>query len=439
MIRIIHGEIWSNNTLELDKIICEFQSCVRYCYNRFFKEPKLRFNEVRKLAKVKYPKLNTRQISDAVVQGQALKTRYKNKKIIFGGRKAWEDYKLGNITKEQWLFFRDKQIYLRGDKTQKGNLNARIAGDTLRFNIGKRKWEEYKLFFPKKYQSSLQELLVSRRAYNVRLIRKDAHCFRIVVDYQVESPSTNIDFKNGVIGIDTNPDRIAIANVNKDGNLIETKSLLKNRILCGSRQKRDYDLGCLVKQIINYAIEKNKGLVFEDLKFRRNFKPYERKWNRKKSNFVWKRFINLLEYKCIENGIEYKKVNPAYTSVIGKYKYRWMYKINIHESAAYVIGRRGLGYNEKLSFYKLSHKQVKEAVLGTLAEKYRNKRVHSWVLWKVLNDNIEAILTGLRVRLADLKEFAGNIRNKSENLLGKIFQQELLTGSENCTIERSSI
>jgi len=114
----------------------------------------------------------------------------------------------------------------------------------------------------------------------------------------------------------------------------------------------------------------------------------------------------------------------------GKYKYRWMYKVSIHESAAFVIGRRGLGLNEKLSFYKLDTKRVKEAVLGTLAEKYRNKRVHSWVLWKALNDNVEAILTGLRVRLADLKEFAGTIRYKSENLLGEIFLQELLVGSE---------
>jgi len=107
-----------------------------------------------------------------------------------------------------------------------------------------------------------------------------------------------------------------------------------------------------------------------------------------------------------------------------------MHKINIHESAAFVIGRRGMGFNEKLSFYKLSTRAVKQEVLRTLAGKYENQKHHSWRLWKTLDDNIEAILTGLRVRLADLKEFAGTIRYKSENLLGEIFLQELLIGSK---------
>ena len=107
-----------------------------------------------------------------------------------------------------------------------------------------------------------------------------------------------------------------------------------------------------------------------------------------------------------------------------------MHKVSIHESAAYVIGRRGLGYNEKLSFYKADAKKVKELVLGTLAEKYRNRKVHSWSLWKHLNDNIEAVLTGLQVSLADLKEFVGNIWYRGEILRGKVFLQELLAGSK---------
>ena len=89
-----------------------------------------------------------------------------------------------------------------------------------------------------------------------------------------------------------------------------------------------------------------------------------------------------------------------------------------------------MGLNEKLSFYKADAKKVKELVFGTLAEKYEGRKVHSWSLWKHLNDNIEAVLTALRVRLADLKEFVGSIRYKSGNLLGEIFLQELLAGSK---------
>ena len=72
---------------------------------------------------------------------------------------------------------------------------------------------------------------------------------------------------------------------------------------------------------------------------------------------------------------------------------------------------------------------MKELVLGTLAEKYRNRKVIHGRLWKHLNDNIEAVLTGLPVRLTDLKEFVGNIWYRGENLRGEVFLQELLAGA----------
>ena len=331
------------------------------------------FNDVRKAAKVKYLMLNTRQVSDAVVQAQAYNTRLKGKKVVFGGRKAWENLKSGTITKDEWLKHRDSQIYCRGDKTHEGNLNIRIVGKTLRITVGTRKWVSYKLFVPEKYRRELKTLLASGQAYNIRLKCKDDQYFKVMIDYQIEPPEVFIDFQNGVIGVDTNPDRIAVADVTADGNLIATETLINNRILFGSSDKRDYDIGCLVKKVIGYAQERSKGIIFEDLKFDKD-KSGSKKWKRKQSNFVWKKFITLLERKCIENGIQYKKVNPAFTSIIGKYKYRWMYKTSIHESAAFVIGRRGLGYNEKLSFYKADAKKVKELVLGTVPENLRKSR-----------------------------------------------------------------
>lgn len=473
MIRVIHGEIWSEDFTELNNLIRDFQSCVRFCYCRFDKD-KLEFNDVRKAAKLKYLTLNTRQISDAVLQGQTLlkvqkvqleeladkkeeieaklqkkklmeKARQKlqaklqctakkldNPKLVFGGRKAWDDLKASIITKEEWTKRRDNQIYARGDATKDGNLNIRIIGDTLRITVGTRKWATYKLFVSDKFQEELKKMLVSGCAYNIRLVRKDDQHFKVITDYQVDEPERviGVGFENGVIGVDTNPDRIAIANVSADGNLVEAKTFTNNRILYGSTNKRDYDIGCLVKNVINYAKEQNKGIVFENLEFKKD-KSGSRQWKRMQSNFVWRKFLTLLERKCIEHSIQYKKVNPAFTSIIGKYKYRWMYKVSIHESAAYVIGRRGLGYNEKLSFYKQNTGRVKAEVLKTLAGKYEGKRIHSWVMWKALNDNIEAVLTGLQVRLADLKEFVGNIWYRGESLRGEIFLSELIAGS-NC-------
>jgi hypothetical protein len=84
----------------------------------------------------------TRQKLEAKLQHIAKKLD--NPKLVFGGRKAWEDLKAGVITKEEWIKKRDNQIYARGDATKNGNLNIRIIGDNLRITVGTRKWVTYK-------------------------------------------------------------------------------------------------------------------------------------------------------------------------------------------------------------------------------------------------------------------------------------------------------
>jgi hypothetical protein len=133
--------------------------------------------------------------------------RLEHPKLVFGGRKAWDDLKAGVITKEQWSKRRDGQIYCRGDKTQKGNLNIRIMpDDTLRITVGTRKWVSYKLFVPEKYHDRLKVLLVSGQAYNVRLKRKDDQHFKVMIDCQMDepTPTSGIGFENGVLGVENN-------------------------------------------------------------------------------------------------------------------------------------------------------------------------------------------------------------------------------------------
>ncbi len=402
MIKVIHGEIYSSNFSQLNQLVEDFSSCIRFSYNRF-KKDKLEFNDVRRTSKKKYPSLGSNYAADAVVQGKAFYTRFKEQKIIFGSRKKWKKFKAGLISKEEWKNIKNNQIYSRGNKNKKGNPNLRIVDNKLRVTVGTRQFVFYQLFIPQKFKRELNLLIESGRAYNVRLIRKDKNHFRAVVDYKIENPLVRVDFANGAIGVDTNPDRIAICEITKDGNFIKSFSLINNKLQFASANKRDYEISLLVKQIISFAKEKSKGVVIENLKFKKNF-DWNHKLNRIKSNFTYRKFLELLVRKCIENGITYKKVNPAYTSIIGKLKYKDIYKMNTHESAAYVIARRGLGYNERLSLRGYNHNKVKESVFRTLAGKYKDKKVHSWSLWKCLNDNIKVVLTGLSSDTFNLKE-----------------------------------
>ena len=82
---------------------------------------------------------------------------------------------------------------------------------------------------------------------------------------------------------------------------------------------------------------------------------------------------------------------------------------------------------------------MKEAVFHHLEGK-KNKRVHSWIMWKTLGDNKEAVLTGLSSRMTDLKESVDSLslsldklddlENEGETPSSKIFLKELVTGSE---------
>ena len=81
-------------------------------------------------------------------------------------------------------------------------------------------------------------------------------------------------------------------------------------------------------KVVNYCINKKKGLIVEDFSFEQEF-SYGKKRNRKLSNFKTSA-LDLLERKCIKNGIAIKKVHPAYSSLIGKYKYSRLYNLSTH-------------------------------------------------------------------------------------------------------------
>jgi len=426
MRKVIHGEIYNSDFHKLNQLVANWSSAYRFAFCRFQKD-KLSFGEVRNKTKDKYQSLNTRQISDAVMQANGLYSRVKDKKVVFGGKKNQDKLIKKEITNQGWKFKRDNQIYARGDITKKGNPNIRLMNKNgvfyLRITIGNRKFEEYNLFIPKKYQGQLLSLFGSGNSYNIRLLKKDERRYRVVIDYEVENTNIIIDFFEGVIGVDVNPDRVAISEVAKDGNLIKSFSIINNRIFFGSINKRDYEIGCMVKQIINYALQRNKGIVFENLKFKKDFENQGRRFNRIKSNFVWKKLLTLLERKCIENGIMYKKVNPAFTSIIGKFKYQKIYNLSVHEAASYVIGRRGLGFNERLSLYKYPSEIVKGIVLDLAGD--GTKHIHSWNLWRKLRDNYKASLTAIQSRMSNLKELDGSLCYVGENPTGK---PSLITG-----------
>ena len=65
------------------------------------------------------------------------------------------------------------------------------------------------------------------------------------------------------------------------------------------------------------------------------------------SSFAYEKFQTLLQSRCAREGVECQRVNPAFTSIIGFYKFCGYKIYTSHELAALSIARRALGLSER--------------------------------------------------------------------------------------------
>jgi len=137
----------------------------------------------------------------------------------------------------------------------------------------------------------------------------------------------------------------ALTKVDKRGTLLSYYSISFSNLHSYRTNKRSDYISYKMDKIVNYCINKGKGLVVEDLQFDQEF-SYNATRNRKLNNMKTTA-LQLLERKCKKRGVSFRKVFPGYTSIIGKYKYSRLHNLSVHHLASCVIARRGLGFKEK--------------------------------------------------------------------------------------------
>src|SRR5699024_795898 len=186
---------------------------------------------------------------------------------------------------------------------------------------------------------------------------------------------------NGVIGIDTNPDGLALTRLDRDLNYKWSRYLKEHELLFARTNRRDNICGELAKRLIEIAKEENCALSIEDIKFK-NDRDVASKFARIKNNFIYRKLLTNIENKAIKEGVEIIKVKAQYTSKIGLYKYSHQYGLNVHESAAIVIGRRVLNKNEKVPKI-LKDKLLKEE------EKVTFSKANNWKQWSIISEKIK--------------------------------------------------
>jgi hypothetical protein len=63
------------------------------------------------------------------------------------------------------------------------------------------------------------------------------------------------------------------------------------------------------------------------------------------SSFAYSAFD---ESACLCGGVAHRRVNPAYTSIIGRVKFAHRYGLSVHEAASVTIAQRAMGCTERL-------------------------------------------------------------------------------------------
>src|SRR5690606_20187157 len=118
-----------------------------------------------------------------------------------------------------------------------------------------------------------------------------------------------------------------------------------------SGQARDLIRKC-AKQIVTEAKRLGVPVVSEKLDFAQKKNDIKAedgaKYARMLSSLSYNSFDAALASACERNRVAHRRVNPAYTSLIGRVKFARRYGLSVHTAAAVSIARRGMELSEGL-------------------------------------------------------------------------------------------
>ena len=296
-----------------------------------------------------------------------------NLKICFGGRKLFDAQNRlaenGFHSHRQWykefVSKRDSNILYLGSKdetacnqmfqlhlSKDGSLSVKCRKDGRSVIEKTDRYAEGKCSF-----SYLTEILYGNLSdkqngitYRIHFEKKKVYLQAILSLHYRDVYTTSLT--DGAIGLDFNDGFIQLSETDRNGNLVclERYPLEYH----GTGSKAENEMRQVVSRISRHSLQTGKSIVCENLDFRRkksrSLKGKAQKGKRMNQmlhRLDYSRYKDTLKNAAVRNGIDLIFVNPAYTSAIARKKYCRQRKLNVHAGAAYVIARRGQGFQEK--------------------------------------------------------------------------------------------
>jgi IS605 OrfB family transposase len=357
---------------EISKLMRLYGSTVRYAYNRFLDGHSK--NEVYHLVRKTFKDLPSWYVDSAIKEALEILKRIKSRggnprKVVFGGKELFaklcirhlQGWRLEKVERK-WNEKRKGRLVSIGHAENGGNPNIKLVFEddgTYLLITSTRKRKPVKAKVKRKINGKRDKWIIltsmilegKKFPYTIELRKVNGKIYGYVT-FQIPIPEVKITKDNGVIGIDINarPFHLAIAEIGRDGNLISYTRIKLEYLRNFSKNRKDYEEWLVAHKVISMAKEKNKAIVIEDINSLPKGKRGDgkRKLRKVLQKFSYDRILEKIERLCKLNGIEIIKVNPAWTSVQGKLKYSPQLNIDKDIAGAYVIGRRGLGFKERV-------------------------------------------------------------------------------------------
>jgi IS605 OrfB family transposase len=346
-----------------------FSSATRFAYNRL-----LEGRDRKELKREDGPLctlfgLNTRYADGAIEKAQATLDSARElgqdpRKVVFGGRKLFEQLKRKHLSgktllalKREWKERRQGLLYSRGDFAKKGNANLRLEpqGDALwlRVNLGNGAYVLARVRTSHPQLKALLERVYASLPYNVTLRLEDGKVYAHFTWSEGLPPPVHTKV-NGVLGIDVNGDpyHLALAVVSPDGNLVRYLTLSLEEVdSVPNKGAKELLLWKVAHQVVAVAEEHGVAVATEKLKHLRKSRRGDgsgRHFRYRQHRFAYRSLLEKIHSLAQKRGVEVLEVSPQDTSTIGMLKYAPGLSLSKDVAAAYVIGRRALGFEEKL-------------------------------------------------------------------------------------------
>jgi IS605 OrfB family transposase len=181
----------------------------------------------------------------------------------------------------------------------------------------------------------IERAIASGKPVCVKFVR-DEKSWRVAVTVDDAVEQRVCDYSRGAIGVDLNAGHVAVAYVDASGNPVESFNI--PCVTYGrSPDQGKASIRKAATQVADLAARLGVPFVSEKLDFSKKKTALKDSndplYARMLSSFAYSAFDAALASACYRRGVAHRRVNPAYTSIIGRVKFARRYGLSVHAAA----------------------------------------------------------------------------------------------------------